>query len=543
MIRQALRTNNRRVQQAITRSIPAPTGGWNAVDPLANMKPEYAVILDNWIPRAAYVELRRGSRVWCNTAPAPVETLMSYRGTTSGSDELYAISDGDVYDATTIDSTFTSPVYTGLTNSRVQYGNFANDGGAWLLCVNGEDTPFYYDGTSWATLTITGTSGSITLDPTKLVDITTHKRRVFLVEKDTTHVWYLATDAIQGSANLLDLGPVFQEGGTVQCISTWSTDGGQGQDDYLAILSTEGEVAIYQGTDPDDPLNWSIVGDFHVGRPIGRRALIKFGAELLVLTTWGVLAMSQALKLDRAQDNQIAITAKIQNAFQTATQTYGDLFGWEAVSYEQGALAIYNVPTSELVSSVQYVQNLQTGAWCRFTGLDAICWATADHNIFFGGVEAVYQWDVGVTDHGNDLNCDLETAFSVFGQSGRIKHFTMIQPVLNATANVKPAIEMLVDFENREPESVPTTTIADRTDVLEIRKDWTSVVGDGAWGAVRMQAILSADPLLTSTLADGDGNDIVDGDGNLIAIDSGEPVSAQIQCIGFNTLFEPGGVL
>lgn len=542
MIRQPLRRNASRIQQATSRSIPAPTGGWNAVDPLANMKPEYAVILDNWIPRAGYVELRKGDRVWCNTAPAPVESIMIYRGDPSGGDQIYAVSAGDVYDATLMDSVFTMPVYENLANSRIQYLNFANDGGAFLICVNGADTPFFWDNSMWDELAITGSSGPITLDADDLSDLTMHKRRIFFVEGDTLRVWYLAVDAIQGAANLLDLGPVFQAGGVISGISTWSLDGGQGQDDYLAIITTQGEVAIYQGTDPDDPLNWSLVGVFNVGFPLGKRCLLKFGGDLLVLTTGGVEPLSQALKLDRAQDDNVAITAKIQNAFQTATQAYAENFGWSATSYERGALVIYNVPTEELTTSVQYVQNAQTGAWCRFTGLDAFCWDTTDTKIFYGGATALYQWDVGVTDHGNDLTCDLQTAFNTYGASGRIKHFTMIQPVLNATANVRPALEMLVDFEDREPTAVPTT-ISDRTDVLQIRKDWTSVVGDGAWGSIRMQAILALDSAFVATLADGDGNDIDDGAGNLIAIDSGEPVDAQVQCIGFNVLFEAGGVL
>lgn len=543
MISQALRTNKRRVQQATSRSVPAPTGGWNAVDPLANMKSQYAVVLDNWIPRAAYVELRRGDRLWTSAAPAAVETIMVYRGDPAGGDQVYAVSDGDVYDCTAYESTFAAPVYTGLTNSRVQWINFANDGGAYLICVNGADTPFYWNDTAWATLTITGTAGPITLDPDTLSDLVMHKRRLFFVEDGTLRVWYLSTDAIQGAANLLDLGPIFQLGGRIAAIGTWSLDGGQGQDDYLAIITDQGEVAIYQGTDPDDPLNWSIVGGFHIGQPLGKRCLLQFGSDLLVLTQGGVQPMSQALKLNRAQDDNVAITALIQNAFQTATATYKDNFGWDSITYDLGALAIYNIPTSELTTSVQYVQNLQTGAWCRFTGLNAFCWATTDDYIFYGGTDGLYQWDVGVTDHGNDLTCDLQTAFSTFGHSGRSKHFTMVQPILNATANVRPAIEMLTDFEDREPESVPTTTIDDRTDVLTIRKDWTSVVGEGVWGSIRMQAVLAQDATLVSTLAVGDGDDVTTGDGFEIAVDSGDPLVAQLQCVGFNVLFEAGGVL
>ncbi len=543
MIRQALRSNGPRSQQATAKPLPAPTGGWNTVAPLANMKAEFAVILDNWIPRAGFVELRRGDMRWAASAPAAVETLLVYRGDPSGGDQLYAVSDGDVYDVTDQGSVFAMPVYEDLANSRVQSLNFANDGDAFLICVNGEDTPFDYDGSSWAALSITGSSGSITLDADTLVDLVMFKRRLFFVEIDSLHVWYLATNAIQGPANLLDLGPIFQKGGVIASIGTWSLDGGQGQDDYLAIFSTQGEVAVYQGTDPDDPLNWSIVGRFDTGFPLGRRSLLNYGSDLLALTTIGVIPLSQALNLDRAKQEDVAITALIQPTFQTSAASYSGNFGWQAITYQQGALAIYNIPIVELTTSYQYVQNLQTGAWCRFKALDAFCWETTDTNIFYGGIDGVYQWDTGVTDHGNPLECDLETAFSVFGAGGRIKHFTMIQPVLNATANVRPAIEMLVDFEDREPTSVPTTTISDRTDVLEIRKDWTSVVGDGSWGAVRMKVILAEDSTFSATLADGDGNDIEDGDGNLIAIDSGEPVNAQVQCIGFVVLSETGGVL
>jgi len=542
MIRQALRRNANRVQAAQTASFPAPTLGWNAIDPVASMKPGYAVKLDNWIPRAGYVELRRGSRLWTSDAPEPVESLMVYRGDPAGGDELYAVSDGDVYDCTAMGGSFTAPVYENLTNSRVQYINFANDGGSFLLCCNGADTPFYYDGTTWDTLTITGSSGPITLDPADLIDMCVHKRRVFWVEKDSMRVWYSATDAIEGAFSLLDLGPVFQEGGSISEIGTWSTDGGSGQDDLLIIVTTEGETAIYQGTDPDDPLYWSLVGDFHIGQPLGRRSLLQFGADILALTQGGVLAMSQALKFDRSQFNNVAITAKIQQAFQDATANYKGNFGWCALTYDIGQLAIYNVPVVELEESIQFVQNVQTGAWCRFTGLNAFCWDRTDTKIFYGGADGVYQWDTGVTDDGTAFTASMVTAWQTFGDPGRVKHATMLQPVLNATHNMTPAIEVLADFEDRTPTAVPVT-IPDRSTTLSIRKDWTSVVGVGAWLAVAMSVELEQDSALVSTLNDGAGNDVQDGAGNDIAIDTGEPVSAIVQAIGFNAVLNRGGVL
>ena len=44
-----------------SQSFPAPVGGWNARDALAEMKPTDAIYLDNWFPRTSYVEIRGGS--------------------------------------------------------------------------------------------------------------------------------------------------------------------------------------------------------------------------------------------------------------------------------------------------------------------------------------------------------------------------------------------------------------------------------------------------------------------------------------------------
>jgi len=539
-VRQAQRTNASQSQTAVGRSVPAPVGGWNASSALADMKPSDAVILDNWIPRAAYVEIRKGTRAWVTGAPGPVETLMTYRG--SSPDELYAVSDGDVYDATSEGAAFESPVYTGLSNSRVQFRNFANDGGQFLICVNGEDTPFRYNGSGWATLPITGTSGSIILTSSNLIDVEMHKRRLFFVEKDSLRVWFLEVNAIQGEAQLLDLGPVFQLGGSLQCIGTWTLDNGTGVDDLIVFITDQGEVAVYQGTDPADDTNWVLSGVYHVGIPLGRRALFKFGGDLNLLTTVGVIPLSQALRVDRAQENTVAITAKIQNAFSQATQSYQDNFGWFGIAYQKGSLAIYNIPTVDLTEAEQYVQNLQTGSWCRFTGLNAICWAIADDNPYFGSPSGVYRWDTGVTDAGVTLTADLKTAFNYFGDRGRQKRFTMLRPTLNTTANIKPAVEMLVDFHEREPVAVPTTII-DRSLTLRIQENWTTVTGLGYCGAVRMRAALMLEAGIVSELAIGDGDLVGTGDGYTIATDSGEPVDAQIQFISANVLFQPGGQL
>lgn len=543
-MRQALRYNAAKKQVSSSRSLAGPVLGWDAQSPLAAMKPGNAVTLDNWTPRPGYVEVRRGFREQSVGLADPSETGIVWRGGGPGLDQIFQVSGGDIYDASTLGGTPGSAVYSGLSNSRVQYTNFSNDGGAWTLCFDGEDTPFKYDGSAWTTNTFTGSSGSITLDDTALIDVMIHKRRLFLMEKDTLRVWFPPVNAISGSTQLLDLGPIFAEGGSLACFGSWSLDGGQGQDDVAVFCTNQGQIAVYQGTDPADSTAWALIGVFNIGLPLGRRSLLQYGADLAFLTTAGILLASQALSLDRSQENRIALTAKIQNAFAQATQQYGQFFGWQGTLYPAGSLAIYNVPTVELTTSMQFVQNLQTGAWCRWLGMNANWFEVCNDLLYFGGVDGCYQADIGVTDNGGDLVADLVTNFDYYGRPGQQKQFTLVRPILRATSDVRPAVEMLIDFNIHTPIAEPTV-ISDRSIVLETRYAWAGATGIGYAAAVAMRVTMQQDDSLSAFLVDGEGNNIVDAvmAPSKMITDSGEPVNAQIQVIGFDVVYQPGGIL
>ena len=47
--------------KAYPASIPASIKGWDQISSLADMPPDHAVQLDNWIARPGYLEIRRGS--------------------------------------------------------------------------------------------------------------------------------------------------------------------------------------------------------------------------------------------------------------------------------------------------------------------------------------------------------------------------------------------------------------------------------------------------------------------------------------------------
>ena len=79
-------------------SLPAPIGGWNARDSLANMEPMDAVTLENWFPSVSSVNLRGGYSQFATGISGQVETLMTY--SSGSSNKLFAIANGSIYNVT-----------------------------------------------------------------------------------------------------------------------------------------------------------------------------------------------------------------------------------------------------------------------------------------------------------------------------------------------------------------------------------------------------------------------------------------------------------
>jgi hypothetical protein len=61
-------------------SVPAPVGGWNARDSIANMEPLDAVQLINFFPTISNCVLRGGSTNWATGMTGQVQTIMVYNG-------------------------------------------------------------------------------------------------------------------------------------------------------------------------------------------------------------------------------------------------------------------------------------------------------------------------------------------------------------------------------------------------------------------------------------------------------------------------------
>lgn len=481
-------------------SIPAPVGGLDALSPLAAMPASNAIALDNCFPQPGYVEIRKGHGKHNLVTGAPaIESLMPYNALAVANDKLFAAGSTKIWDVTTLTTaTISAAAVTSLSNARFQHTNMSTSGGQFLWICNGADAPRYYDGSTWATASVTG------ITPTDIINCAVFKNRLWLARKDTLNAAYLNTDSIAGTATPFDLTGVFTKGGYLQAIGSWSRDGGDGPNDSLAFLSSRGEVAVYTGVNP--ATDFILKSVYTIGPPIGRRCLLKVGADLAVISVDGVLPLSQAVQTDRAAALNAAITKNIHPLMNAAARSYKDNFGWQLVGYPRGTRAILNIPLTENVSQEQYVMNTITGAWGHFTGENANCWAVFQDRLFYGGnAGRIVEADSRGFDDDGAIDFNVETAFSYAGAKGKLKQFTMCRALLTTDGQAAPGLAINIDFaRTAEVDAVGFATVlaaqwgVDKWDegvwpeITRIVTDWLSVSGEGYTVSIRMAGSIVA---------------------------------------------------
>lgn len=424
-------------RKALTYNVPAPTGGLNARDSLTDMKPGDAVRLTNVFPEANSCVVRGGYAPWSTTMAAPVRSLMTWNGLT-GVDKLFSAAGTTIWNSSASGAAVAD--VTGLTNADWQWTNIKTPGGIFLMAVNGADSMRSYDGSAWAIPVITGPLSST------FANVWQFKERLWFTVVDSLDLYYLAPQSIAGAATVFPLGSVFRRGGFAMAGGSFSNDAGEGPDDFMAVISNNGEVVVYQGTDPSSTNTWALVGRFDVGMPIGRRCAIRLNGDLGFITQDGVISMQAALRFDRASIQKAAITGKIQTLFSQFSQSYKANFGWSPCIFPKTRYMIVNVPQITNGTQIQLVMNTLTGQWCQFVGMNAGCWGVANDLLYFGGNDGVtYQADNGRRDNGSLINWQCMPAWQMRGGPAN-KFYTMVRPNMLVGSGVQYGLAINVDF-------------------------------------------------------------------------------------------------
>jgi hypothetical protein len=473
-------------------TIPAPTLGIIANTNPATPPQGGAFILENFIPRATDALLRRGSQLYqiVSDGVEAVVALFTYKN--GNNEKMFASTETGIFDVTTattqvyftdglgnefktdtgdklIPSITRAPaVVSSLTGGEWSVVQFATSGGVFLRCVNGVDTPQVFDGTTWATTpAITGIT-----DPTKLSYTWQHQQRLFFIEKDSLSAWYLPAASIGGAAVELPLGGVFSLGGSLLFGSTWSLEtGAGGLQEQCVFVTTEGEVAVFQGTDPSTAATWSKVGIYRIGKPLGPNAHFRAGGDIVIATDIGLIPLSQALQKDFSVLSPSAVSAQIETIWNSEVSArFGE--NWHCSVWSANQIAIINPPAVNNLPPVLYVANLRTGAWGKFTGWNSKCMVVFQNRLFFGSTASqVIEANVTGSDQGAPYTGTYVPLFNDFG-APTTKTTGMARTILQSFAPLNERLSMHREFNVNLP-AVPAGSVAPSSNVWD----------GGTWGS------------------------------------------------------------
>jgi hypothetical protein len=438
--------------RAATNEVRVPVKGLRSDQGLMQEQPEAAMRLLNWVPETDAIRVRRGfSEHAFDLNADPVETLMVYTSGTAS--KMFAAAETVIWNATDAGDVGASADVTGQTEAYNSWVNFTASGGThYLVVVNGADNNQTYNGSSWATQAWTGVTDN------DLIYVWSFKSRLWFIKKQSMSAYYLPTGSISGAMTEFPLGAIFKKGGRLLAGGTWSVDSGvgTGMDDMIVFVSSEGEVAVYEMSDPEDATTLLLKGVYDLGKPLGQRCLINIGGDLLILTYKGLIPLSKAVTVRKENLDAEAITSPIRQSFSDDAINYGTNQGWDLQSYPQSNLVILNVPVAEASQYKQYVVNVLTGAWAEWDGVNSVCWALFNNNVYFGGTgEVVYKADTGSSDNGAAITAEVLTHYSHLGKPGRNKQITLVKPIVRSNSDVGFGLTILTNYDL--PDSPPST--------------------------------------------------------------------------------------
>jgi hypothetical protein len=428
-----------RKSTAKTVSIPPPIGGLNTRDSQSLMKPEDAIVMENWTPGIGDVSVRTGSTTHQSAVGSGnVDTITEINvGTVR---QLLAASNGNVYDASGAPSSLAS----GFSVNRWQTVQMD----AKVGFVNGTDAAQIYDGTTWAAMTL---SGGITA--TSIKNLMVHRSRSYMVEKDSQDFWYSAVDALGGSMTKFPLSRVGGFGGNLICLGSLNIEGGSDTfgsggiaSDLAVFVMSSGDCIVYEGDDPGG--NFNLIGVYRIGAPVDERAMIRRGKDLLCLTTEGLVSIT-AMMIQGTLEPSVTVSDKIRPTLATAVKDYSANTGWQVIHHAASNSIIINVPISTTVFE-QYVMNTETGSWSHWTGLAARCWGLYNDALYFGDTGALVIQSTGADDLGAAIVGDMQSAYAAFGKAGQLKRCAAIRPTFRGRDNISVGIAAQFDYQKSE---------------------------------------------------------------------------------------------
>lgn len=490
-------------QVAALANVPAPVGGLNLRDPISEMAPTDAVVLDNMIPRQSGVQMRKGYQLHVDDVGFPVKTLMSYTAPNPNDNKLFACANGNIYDVTA-DPATSAVTGTGSTDNLWWWTQFTTPADTFLLAVSPGAGYWTYSTTSgWVNRTPSG------LPTTTLRTVGVWKQRVFFTAEADAHFWYMnSVNSVTSACTGFHMGSLLRNGGYLSAAFNWTLDAGVGIDDHLVVVGTEGDIGVWQGTDPSSATTFALRGVWYIG-PVPKygKYFSSFGGDVMVLSELGLIQVSKLVN-GQFVDSDPGPVQKIQSVINPLVTLLRSTQSWDVFVAPSDDVLVIRPPQQPTGVYQQFGMNINTGSWCTFSNMSMDCAAVLAGVTYYGTSEGyVYKAFYGSRDKvaiagtGGDLiEGDVQTSFQAFGNPGVLKKFGLARPVFISAS--PPAVKVRVnvqysftDVAGSPSFTTPTTSLWD-TGVWNTAvwagtdntyQAFAGVAGMGYYGSLRMK--------------------------------------------------------
>ena len=506
----------------------APVRGWIETDSLAEPTTGGARLLENAFPTQTGVRVRGGCDKHA-TVGAKVISMFSYKSATTNI--MFAATETDVYDVSAAaPSTVPAASIASQTSGYYCTAPMETAAGNYLYAVNGTDKPQLFDGTTWTAIDGVSTPAITGVTTTLLENVWVHKNRFWFVEKDSNTAWYLPVDSIGGAAADLSLAGVFQDGGKLLFITTWSSDSGSGMDDRAVFVSDQGEVAVYQGTDPASASTWALVGVYRMAPPLGRRAFIRAGGDVLIATSVGLVAVSSVVTKDPAALELTAVSRPISISWNAQAKGWLSSTHWAVAKWPRESMVVVSTPSD---TTQAFVANLNTGAWCRYTGWDIQAMTLHNDRLYFGDSSGdIFDAEAAGADNTAPYTAKISPHQVDFGSSGTFKQASVVRANFISAVDFNPQISASVNYNLTFPAAPSAASVTSSAALWDV----------GLWDTATWDADLTSyenRPFVTTGWVPVDARGFVMTP--QVQITSGSTVKPDAELISFEMMLAGGG--
>jgi hypothetical protein len=337
------------------------------------------------------------------------------------------------------------------------------------------------------------------VDPDKFHIVLAHMNRLWFADEKNLAVYYLPLRQKSGTVKVLPLNALFKRGGSIRAMYTWTMDGGENVTDQLVIFTSNGECAIYGGTDPDS--DFGLSGVFRFDAPMSKHSVINYGGDLYVMISTGVMPLSQLIKAETEFLGNF--DRSVVSVFLSDAVNFRSSKGWALFLNPSTGRLICNIPQGATNRYKQMIRHMPKAVWSDWQDIPSRCYGWIDPFVYFGDDKGnVYEMHpMHLNDDGNPINVVVQSYWSQFGTPAR-KHFLAIQTYMISNGQPRPSIDLKVDYDSSPGINIPDITELVGSSLWDVAhwntamwspgekamKVWNGVPSSGISGSVRVSA-------------------------------------------------------